>query len=227
VTVQIWLSALDSIELPARGVFSAAELARAERIGEPRLRRRFLARRWMARALLAEATGEEPGALTLERRCERCGRMHPASPLAGGDGEVWWSASSSAGLGAVALSPWRVGLDIEQRRDRPRWERIARRFYSEDEQRAVAGSADRFLDFWTLKEAFLKAIGMGLAGGLGSLECTGLSPRPGEWMESAAHPGWRFRQLDPAPGIAAAVAVQGAPDRIELRRWTPEAGEAR
>lgn len=188
----------------------------------PQLRQRFLARRWMARVLLAGAVGEPPGALTMERRCERCGGLHPASPLAGGRGEVWWSASSSAGLAAVAISDRRVGLDVEQRRERPRWERIARRFYTEDEQRAVAGSADRFLEFWTLKEAFLKAIGMGLQGGLRSFECTGLAGSAGDWMESAAHPGWRFRQLDTLDGVVAAVAVEGAPDRIELRRWVPD-----
>ena len=212
---------------PAQGTFSPEELARAEQMGSARLRRRFLARRWMARTLLAKATGEDPGGLAIERTCERCGRLHPASPLAGDSREVWWSASSSAGLAALALSPWRVGIDVEQRRERPRWERIARRFYTEGEQRAVDGSADRFLEFWTLKEAYLKALGIGLPGGLRSLECGGLSRSPGEWMESAAHPGWRFRQLQPGDGAVAAVAVEGTPDRIELRRWAPDAGEAR
>jgi len=213
--------------VPAQGTFSPEELARAEQMGSTRLRHRFLARRWMARSLLAGATGERPGGLAIEARCERCGRLHPASPLAGERAEVWWSASSSAGLAAVALAPWRVGVDIEERRERPRWQRIARRFYSEAECRAVAGSADRFLELWTLKEAYLKAIGIGLVGGLGSLECSGLGGPPEEWMESAAHPGWRFRRLDPAPGVVAALAVEGAPDRIELRRWTQAAGEAR
>ena len=101
---------------------------------------------------------------------------------------------------------------------------IARRRYSADEQRAVAGSADRFLEFWTLKEAYLKALGVGLAGGLDSLECTGLSRSLGDWMESGAHPGWRFRQLQPRPGVVAALAVEGSPERVELRRWAPDAG---
>jgi 4'-phosphopantetheinyl transferase len=193
----------------------------------PSLRQRFLARRWMARALLAKATGEDPGGVVLERRCERCGRPHPARPLSAGSRRVWWSASSSAGLAAVALSGWRVGLDIEKHEDQPRWERIAHRFYSEAEQRAVAGSSTRFLEFWTLKEAFLKAGGLGLPGGLRSIECTGLSRSLGHWSRSAEHPGWRFQHLHPTRGFIAAVAVEGTPDSIELRRWTPDAGEAR
>jgi len=195
VTVQIWLSTVDEVDpAAARGFLSPEELARADKMGSPELRRRFLARRWMRRDLLR---GAPEG--------------------------VWWSASSSGGLAAVAISPWRVGLDIERKRERTRWEGIARRRYSEDEQRAVAGSAERFLDFWTLKEAYLKALGLGLAGGLGSLECTGLSRSLGDWMESAAHPGWRFRQLQPRPGIVAALAVEGSPERVELRRWAPDA----
>jgi 4'-phosphopantetheinyl transferase len=228
VTLQIWISAVDDLDLTAaRGSLSPEELARAERMGSPQLRQRFLARRWMARVLLAKAVGATPGALPIERRCERCGGLHPTSPLAGETGEAWWSASSSAGLAAVAISDWRVGLDVEERRERPRWERIARRFYSEDERRAVAGSADRFLEFWTLKEAFLKAIGMGLQGGLRSFECTGLARSSGDWMESAAHPGWRFRQLELRDGVVAALAVEGAPDRIELRSWAPDTVEER
>jgi 4'-phosphopantetheinyl transferase len=228
VSLQIWLASVDDVDLaPARGSFSADELARAERMGSPSLRQRFLARRWMARALLARETGEGPGALVLERRCERCGELHPASPLGAGSGGVWWSASSSAGLAAVAIADWRVGIDLEQRRERPRWEQIARRFYSEEEWRAASGSPARFLEFWTLKEAYLKALGLGLPGGLRSLECTGLSPSGGGWSAGAAHPGWCFRHLDPGPGFIAAVAVEGTPDSIELRRWTPDAGEAR
>jgi 4'-phosphopantetheinyl transferase len=225
VTVRIWLASVDGVDpAPAQGLFSPYELARAERMATPNLRQRFLARRWMARTLLARETGRDSGELVLERHCERCGKLHPVSPLAAGSSSVWWSASSSAGLAAVAISDRRVGLDLEQRRERPRWEQIAHRFYSEDECRAVAGSATRFLEFWTLKEAYLKAIGLGLPGGLDSLECTGLSPSAGEWSRSASHPGWRFRQLDPQPGFVAALAVEGAPDSVELRRWTPGTG---
>ena len=218
--VQIWLTSVNKVD-PAQGSgsFSADELARAERMGSEDLRRRFLARRLMLRTLLARETGEDPAGLVLERRCERCGKLHPASPLLAGSRRVWWSASSSAGLAAVAIAPARVGLDLERRQQRPRWERIAERFFSAEECRALAGSPGRFLKFWTLKEAYLKAVGLGLPGGLRSLECTGLSPTQGEWSASAAHPGWRFRNLEPRSGFAAALAVEAAPDGVELQAF--------
>jgi 4'-phosphopantetheinyl transferase len=86
----------------------------------------------------------------------------------------------------------------------------------------VEGSPARFLEFWTMKEAFLKATGVGLAGGLRSLDCTTLSQASPEWCTSPTHPGWRFAHLRPGPGFTAAVAVEGAPDSIELRSWDPD-----
>jgi 4'-phosphopantetheinyl transferase len=225
VDVQIWLASIDDLDVtPGRDSLSPAERERAARMPSPLLRHRFLGRRWMARTLLAQAAEKDPSELAIERSCDRCGGLHPASPLPTGSADVWWSASSSAHLAALAISPCRVGLDVEQARARRRWPAIARRFYTEAERRALSGSAARFLDFWTMKEAFLKARGLGLSGGLRSLDCTGLSALE-EWSESAAHPGWRFRQLEPEPGFVAAVAVEGRPDSIEVRRWRPDGGE--
>ena len=128
--VQIWLTSVDNAgPPPARGVFSSEELARADRMSSASLRAGFLRRRWMARAVLSRVTEVEIGELVLERTCERCGGLHPASPLDGAGG-VWWSASSSGGLAAVAIAERRVGIDLERRRERPRWEQIARRYYS-------------------------------------------------------------------------------------------------
>jgi len=219
--VAIWLTCVDKVDLTrAAEAFSSEELERAGRMGSDGLRQRFLGRRWMARELLARETGGDPGELVLERRCERCGGLHPASPLRTGAKEVWWSASSSAGVAAVAISDSRIGLDLELIRERPRWEQIATRFFSLEEQRAVAGSPTRFLEFWTLKEAYLKALGVGLPGGLRSFDCTGLSPARDAWSASAAHPGWRFQSLRPQPDLVAALAVQAVPNSIELHRWS-------
>jgi 4'-phosphopantetheinyl transferase len=222
--IQVWLAVVDGIDLAkTHGLFSHSELARADRLRLPLLRQRFLARRWMARALLGEATGEHPRDLVLESRCARCDRLHPASPLIASSATVWWSSSSSEDLAAVAISPWRIGLDIEKLEDRPRWGRIAERFYTDAERCEVAGSATRFLEFWTMKEAYLKANGVGLAGGLRSIDCSTFSSPLGTWRISDAHPGWQLAQLRPQAGFIAAVAVMGAPHNLTVRRWLPEA----
>lgn len=135
---------------------------------------------------------------------------------------MWWSASSSDGIASVALASCRIGIDLEKDGRQVRWERIAARFYTEGEQRALEGSPARFLEFWTMKEAFLKALGVGLAGGLRSLDCTTLSEATHGWRTSPMQPGWHFAHVSPSPGFTAAVAVEGAPDSIELRSWDPD-----
>jgi len=217
----IRLTSLADVDLgPAYGSFSADEMNRAEEIASAERRERFLARRWMARSLLAGETGEEPGELVLERRCERCGELHPANPLLGEGGrEVWWSASSSGDVAAVAVAPSRVGLDLERRGERPRWERIANRYFNAEEAREAAVSPTRFLELWTLKEAYLKALGLGLPGGLRSLDCAGLVAAADGWSASDGHPGWRFRNVDLGPALVAALAVEGVPTGIEIGSW--------
>ncbi|MET0557216.1 MAG: 4'-phosphopantetheinyl transferase superfamily protein [Solirubrobacterales bacterium] len=219
-TVKIWLTSLDDVDpTPARGVLSADELARADRIVSSRRRRRFIARRWVARTLLAQETGTAAEELVLEQRCQRCGELHPASPLVAAGRRVWWSATSSAGLGALVIGKRRVGIDLERRVERRRREGIARRFFSEGERFAMAGSAVRFLELWTLKEAYLKALGKGLAGGLDALDCARLEPADDGWSSGTEHPGWRFRNLEVDPGFVAALAVEGEPEGVQLRYW--------
>jgi 4'-phosphopantetheinyl transferase len=226
--VRIWLAALDDLDLSrAAHLLGEDELERGRRMRSDLLARRFLARRLMARSLLAGAVGADPAGLTLETDCERCGRPHPASPIQARSQSVWWSASSSGGTGALALSAARIGLDLEGGAQRPRWPRIVHRFFTEPEGRALAEAPDRFLAFWTMKEAYLKALGVGLAGGLDSLDCTTLTEPVDGWSAAPRHPGWRFARLDPGPGLTASVAVRGAPDSIELRRWEPQPEDGR
>lgn len=210
--VRIWVASLnDLIPTETRCHLSAEELRRAEAVASALRRERFLARRSMVRAVLARETGIDADELALGRRC-----------LQGPGGEVWWSASSSGGMAALALAPCRIGLDLERRRERRRWDRIASRYFGERESREAAGSPTRFLELWTLKEAYLKALGVGLAGGLRSLDCSALEPIGDGWSRGDPHPGWRFGNLDLDPGLVAGVAVEEAPDRIEVRAWTDE-----
>jgi len=67
-----------------------------------------------------------------------------------------------------------VGVDLEYRNSRRATMKVARRFFREEEVAALlvcsgaAGQRDRFYDFWTLKEAAVKARGESLVPGLRS-----------------------------------------------------------
>jgi 4'-phosphopantetheinyl transferase len=63
----------------------------------------------------------------------------------------------------------RIGIDVEKRVAARKWERIAGRYFSESEIALLEACRDSdkpelFWMLWTLKEAKLKSLGMGIAG---------------------------------------------------------------
>ena len=65
-----------------------------------------------------------------------------------------------------------VGVDVQHVAPQRRVVDIARHYFSQAENAWLDNAPpDAFYMLWVLKEAYLKALGSGLAGGLGSLEC--------------------------------------------------------
>ena len=92
-----------------------------------------------------------------------------------------FNLSHSGNWAAITWGSGEVGLDVEQIRHDARIESIARRFFSEEEQRYVfANEADqhqRFFEVWTGKESYVKYLGTGL--GIDLTAFSVLSPEPG------------------------------------------------
>jgi 4'-phosphopantetheinyl transferase len=106
--------------------------------------------------------------------------------------------------GLVVMAVGRVahlGIDVEAL-DKPVPMPVARRYFSDREVAALHALAPedqprRFLRLWTLKEAYLKAVGEGLAGGLDSMTFT-LDDAAGIGFERASDPQaqrWTFREF--------------------------------
>ena len=80
------------------------------------------------------------------------------------DCAVHFNLSHCKGLGVCLLSPRECGADAEPVRKLR--EGVVRRVYDEQERKALAESAEPDLLFtrlWTLKEAYVKAIGTGIS----------------------------------------------------------------
>lgn len=117
-----------------------------------------------------------------------------------------------------------LGVDVEgiDRRTDPA---IADRFFSKPEVdylNTQCGSANRqktFLKIWTLKEAFIKAIGTGMTTPLGDFAFEDVdSDRPRIRLLSDKLDrdlNWQFRSFEPRPGFVAAVAVAKRPSSIQ------------
>ena len=127
---------------------------------------------------------------------------------------------SHAGLFAMAaVGPAELGCDIE-RITEPRLG-VARRFFSPEEYEALtaAPSEERsalFFRYWTLKESFLKATGLGLTLPLDSFQIV-FGPE-GEVSVRPQPQGkiYRFAESDRISGYRCAVCAEGAAFSV---RW--------
>lgn len=144
------------------GSLSARERERADRLaGRPDARRRFVAARGGLRELLADHLGVGARALAIVEG------PHGKPELRGGP---FFSLSHSGDLALCAVSATRVvGVDVEELRPVPGAEEIAHRWFTPGEwsefRSAPGGELERaFFRVWTRKEAYLKALGIGLSG---------------------------------------------------------------
>jgi 4'-phosphopantetheinyl transferase len=133
---------------------------------------------------------------------------HPATPLS-------FSLSHARGLVACAIAPGiPVGVAVEPI-DRPvTVDGIAQRFFSPREVSALARCANeerasRFIELWTLKEAFLKATGMGLSQPLDAMSFE-IDDGAVAFDPPAEEDGrlWHFALFAPTPRGRLAVAAR-------------------
>lgn len=231
--VDVWIAPeglLDDAALAARLVSLLApdELERRNRMAQETGRRQQL----LARALQREVLSRyEPGVAPRDWRFVRSKSGRPSlAPPFDASGLNFNLAHTS---GMVAMAVGRVahiGVDVEavdKRVPLP----VARRYFSGHEVTALHALPPeeqplRFLRLWTLKEACLKALGEGLAGGLDSMTFT-FDEAGGVAFERAADPQahhWQFREFTP-PGFRLALAFfdpTNTQPAVELREYRAE-----
>ncbi|QXD15524.1 4'-phosphopantetheinyl transferase superfamily protein [Rhodocaloribacter litoris] len=223
--VHVWRVSLAGVPPPALArVLSPDERARADRFVYDVHRHRFVTARGVLRHLLGRYLGCDPAVL----RFNYGPRGKPA--LAAPDGTpLRFNVSHSHELALVAVACGReVGVDVERCDPRRAAEDIAARFFAPEEVAAfralppgerVAG----FFNAWTRKEAYMKATGQGLALGLDRF-CVSLAPgAPPALLSTAWNPPdaarWSLHALDPGPGYAAALAVEGHGLTLRCFAW--------
>ncbi len=124
----------------------------------------------------------------------------------------------------------RVGVDLEKERAVDE-ARIAREFFHPDEvaeweRQAEADRLGAFFRLWTLKEAYLKALGTGLSKVPASFRVTGCARRAEAallWCvdDPQAPQRWRVERLEIDAGYAAAVAAERPLGRIRAFTLLP------
>lgn len=137
------------------------------------------------------------------------------------------SASREIALCAVARGS-EIGVDIEFVRDEPASLEIVERFFSASEAENIAAlcgqrQTSAFFHCWTRKEAFIKAVGVGLTYPLKNFSVPVGEEKTSHF--SIADPfqktrRWSLTTVYPSPEYVAALAVESANPTIKFQQWS-------
>ncbi|MFN5514363.1 MAG: 4'-phosphopantetheinyl transferase family protein [Cyanobacteriota bacterium] len=153
-------------------LLTAAEWAKVNALRRPQDQKRAVVTRASLRLILGAALRCDPREIDYQRT-ER-GKPY-LDPRRHGE-DLQFNLSHSGDWGLVGLTQGRpLGVDLEVRRPVTDALALARRFFSPREFQALSQAPPaererRFLEYWTAKEAYLKATGAGLSAGLASVE---------------------------------------------------------
>ena len=198
------------------------ELARAGRFYFERDERRYIAGRGLLREILATQLQLDPDELAFSYGVHGKPALaaFPSQPI------VHFNLAHSGSIGVVAVSrDAEVGVDVEQVRTIPNLIELLPLVFSGDEREEwlALSNAERlraFFQCWTIKEAFLKAVGKGLSDPLDRIQVRyardGGSPsiRLVDVDESA----WSFHSFA-MDGCATALAVNTQQSCARLSKW--------
>ena len=197
-----------------RALLSASELERAARFHFDADRVRHSVSHGLLRRLAGHYLSRPPAELRFAQG--EYGKPHVAGVDEGG---LVFNLSHSGDVVLIALAPGgRVGVDVEcwtRRIDEQGLERIAEYAFSARERAALrllncADQRAAFFSVWSLKEAYIKATGLGVAHGLHQFDVLAESgeaclveDRRGEVDVGQ----WAMYDLAPGPGYSGALAT--------------------
>ncbi|MDD3813634.1 MAG: 4'-phosphopantetheinyl transferase superfamily protein [Desulfocapsaceae bacterium] len=165
-SVHIWkLSLLQNSEGISNDILSTDEIHKAERFYFDSDRNKFVLTRTMLRNLLSRYTGVDAKELTFSYN--KHGKPYLLNPSK--NESIFFNVTHSKDVALFAFTRLcEIGIDIEYIRDDTECLKLAKRFFSEQEYQALAQLSGNdltmgFYRCWTLKEAFVKALGSGFS----------------------------------------------------------------
>jgi len=220
-SIEVW-----NIHLPdrrddtalCRSLLTGEELERAAKFLKPSDAEGFILGRGLLRRILADCLSTDPAGLRFNRNAQ-------GKPFLEG-GELDFNVSHSRDRLLIAVTAGRaVGVDIEFRRGGLNMESIAKRWFAPEEQaffQTLEHPEDGFFEIWAKKEAYVKALGVGIYKDLNTFAVP-LGEKP--FSPTLGTDGqWFFQTLEICDangvidsGYAAAVASQAPPVPVHLR----------
>jgi 4'-phosphopantetheinyl transferase len=221
-TIHIWsvrTTAPDAIVSEFQSLVSPDEQTQATRFCFTHLRSSFVLARGALRLLLGAYLDAAPTGIQLLRGPK--GKPSLPAPA-----RIQFNTSHSGALATFGFAlDCEIGVDVEHFRPIPDMQEIASRFFSEEEASEIISvpASERehaFFLCWTRKEAYIKAIGLGLSTPLDGFV---VSVRPDERArlihvahDIKAASAWTLTSLDLGPQYVAAIAYRDAPRPLQV-----------
>jgi 4'-phosphopantetheinyl transferase len=218
--IHLWLAFYDDIphgrlQAAYRALLDAAEKEQEPRFYFERDRRRYLVTRALVRTVLSRYAPIQPKDWTFSTNAY--GRPDIANAQAK-DASLTFNLSHTRSLIVLGVTRHRaLGVDVENVRARPVSLDLADHYFAPQEVAALAAVPPhrqqyRFFEYWTLKEAYIKARGMGLSLPLDKFSfhypddhAVEIAIDP-ELADNAAR--WQFWQCRPTPEYLLAVCAE-------------------
>ena len=227
--LHVWRLDLDRLEgknESRMGLLSADELQRAQRFIFQQHRERFVAARAALRRILADYLQTDAATL----RFGYASHGKPYISLPDNPNNLRFNLSHSDGVALLALAVGiEVGVDIERiQTDFPYLE-IAQQFFTAVEYAALCATdqalqCETFFRYWTHKEAFIKATGVGLSLPLQQFVVSLQPDTPSKLLHAVCPPPDHvLLALSPCAGHVGAVAVMGGYTKLQL--WADSASD--
>jgi 4'-phosphopantetheinyl transferase len=223
--IYLWLAFYDQIDdeqlhIAYRALMNDQEKAQEARFHFADDRRRYLVTRALVRTVLSQCAPVLPKDWVFSTN--KYGRPEVAN-AAVGDARVSFNISHTKSLIVLGVTRQRaLGVDVENVRSRKVPMNIADRFFATEEVSALSEvppdrQQDRFFEYWTFKESYIKARGKGLSIPLDKFAFRYSHERA---VNIAIDPGlndtaerWQFWQFRPKPEYLVAVCAE----RLEAR----------
>lgn len=227
--IHVWQVDLESVGAADRGLpglLSEDERARAGRFAFEVHRQRFAAARGSLRRVLSRYLGMAPQDIAFGYGPR--GKPYLAHDRATPPLRFNVSHSAERALFAVALGR-ELGVDLERVSETTSVLELAERFFAPQEWRFLRGlppaaRREAFFRLWTLKEAYLKASGVGLYEPLDSIVLRLAEGAAPPLVLHAGRRDWSLKELRPAADFAAAVAAEGEGGTLRCWSWTGSQG---
>jgi 4'-phosphopantetheinyl transferase len=229
--VHLWLASLQQpgeVFSHLAGVLSPTEQGRANRFHFERDRRRFMTGRGILRILLSRYLEIEPAQVQF-----RYGpRRKPFLLEEQGASGLRFNLAHSNELALYSFTGrGEVGVDLEYMLRVADLSQVASHSFSRAEQAALQAlpesqKVEGFYTCWTCKEAYLKALGDGLARPLDQFDVSFTPGEPSRLLRVEDDPlevdRWWIEAFSPAAGYTAALAVEAPARVVSSWEWSAD-----